>query len=280
MSQAPQWQVAKASVPGRGHLDRDIPCQDAFQVERGANYVILAVGDGAGSQSHSQHGSREACDVAVKALSKELMANKWHHGFSIPDLASWKRVRQNVITQVLEALHKRATKEGVEVKNLATTLIATIVTESCIMGFHVGDGRGCYQNAEGDWVALFVPFKGEFANETVFLTSAPFVGGDSEQYVDDFIIPTGGKQPVVLMTDGCEMHSFECHIVNHETGHYSDPNRPYPGFFNPIIATLQNLSRQKTAQELDTIWQQFLTDGTEGLKNEADDKTMVIAYWQ
>lgn len=280
MSSSPKWHVAKASVAGRGHLERNIPCQDSHATLITKEYVVLAVADGAGSQSHSQIGSRVACETVLKSLELVCSTHQWHRSGALPTAQEWAKVRRGVLKNVLDALQKEATKEGIELRSMACTLMACIITEAGIMGFHVGDGRACYQDHSGDWVALLTPFKGEFANETVFLTSAPVIAQDDDQFVSDFLVVTGGKVPVALLTDGCEMHSFECHVVNHETMMYSDPNKPFPGFFNPILGTLQQLSASSTDQEIDAIWEQFLKEGTEGLKNEADDKTMVVAYWQ
>jgi hypothetical protein len=46
--------VTAASVAGKGHIERGLPCQDAFEfTDPNKQWIVAAVADGAGSQPHS-----------------------------------------------------------------------------------------------------------------------------------------------------------------------------------------------------------------------------------
>lgn len=270
------WFITTASVAGKSHVERDIPCQDSSHFEILEDIVFAAVADGAGSQSHSEIGSKLACREAVAKLIEYYSRNKTTD-FSKVNEREWKKHVQGIVTNILLEFNLEASKHGIEAKSMACTLMAAIITPKGILGFHVGDGRGCYQTPAGNWEALFKPFKGEFANETVFITSAPVIGTDWELYVDTFM-HLEPISAVALLSDGCEMHSFECHIVDPVTGNYSDPNRPFPGFFNPVLKTLKQLASSKSQAEVDSTWRAFLENGTDTISNEADDKTMLVAF--
>ncbi|HFQ94713.1 MAG TPA: hypothetical protein ENK32_11925 [Anaerolineae bacterium] len=78
------------------------------------------------------------------------------------------------------------------------------------------------------------------------------------------------------MSDGCEKHAFECSRID-ENGIWSDPNRPYPGFFEPLLETLVQMKADSdSAAEIQTKWKQFLESGNEGLQHEPDDKTLIL----
>jgi len=280
MANEQSWYVTAASVAGKGHIERGLPCQDAFDfTEPNKNWIVAALADGAGSQPHSEIGSNLACKSVIRLLKEAVLANNWHNSIELPSEKQVQIIVANTIQTILAELTVKASELNIEVKSLACTLMTVIATPNWLLGFQIGDGRACYQDKDQNWHPLFVPFKGEFANETVFITSAPLLSGNLDQYVNIFRF-VGYQMPFALLSDGCEMHSFECHVVNSVTGHYSDPNKPFPGFFNPVLNTLRNLASKKSIAEVNKEWTNFLDQGTDGFRNESDDKTMLIAFWR
>jgi hypothetical protein len=80
-----------------------------------------------------------------------------------------------------------------------------------------------------------------------------------------------------LLSDGCEKSAFECYLYDKEKGKYYDPNRPYPKFLDPNINAIKLLAKQnKTQEEMNLLWLSFLEGGNPQLKNETDDKTMIL----
>jgi len=82
------------------------------------------------------------------------------------------------------------------------------------------------------------------------------------------------------MSDGCESHAFECSKIDDISGKWSDPNKPYPKFFTPLLNTLIKMKIENSPEaDIKAKWKKFLMSGTQGLKNESDDKTMILAVF-
>jgi len=66
-------------------------------------------------------------------------------------------------------------------------------------------------------------------------------------------------------------------LVDPNTQKWTDPNNPYPKFFKPLVNTLKNLKQEGTPyNEIKAKWHSFLTSGNQTLKDEPDDKTMIL----
>jgi hypothetical protein len=165
-------------------------------------------------------------------------------------------------------------KYGVDSDLLSCTVIVVIHAPCGVLTSHVGDGRAAFCNTDHEWKAVMKPHKGEEANQTVFITAL-----DADKpgcYVESTVVR---ESPVAfaLMSDGCESHSFEVNIRDEREERYSDPNRPYPKFFQPLVSTLKSLHKSNTPKtEIDQRWRRFIESGTEKLKTESDDKTMIL----
>ncbi len=80
-----------------------------------------------------------------------------------------------------------------------------------------------------------------------------------------------------LMSDGCESHSFEVNIFDEAQRKYVDPNRPYERFFQPLISKLKDFYISDAGpEEIDQKWVKFISSGNEKLRDEPDDKTMIL----
>ena len=54
-------------IPGPYHIEKGLPCQDAFSVKTGKDgYYVAAVADGLGSEKYSDIGSETAVNTAVQ----------------------------------------------------------------------------------------------------------------------------------------------------------------------------------------------------------------------
>jgi hypothetical protein len=69
------------------------------------------------------------------------------------------------------AVESAARDEGAEVRELATTLIVALVTTTTVTVGEVGDGVLAIRLRTGEVLRPVPPQRGEFANETMFLTS-------------------------------------------------------------------------------------------------------------
>lgn len=186
---AATWRVLAASVRGTSHARTDLPCQDAHAWRRlPGGAVAIAVADGAGSAVHAEAGARAAAQGAVDSLVSSSPA--------VTD-GNWTAALDHALGAALVAVNTEAARREVEPRELSTTLIACVVTGDAVTVAQVGDGAVII--ADGDGMrAITAPTSGEFANETVFLTSAGAV--DAAQRA----AWRGAAKHVALFTDGLQ----------------------------------------------------------------------------
>lgn len=165
---------------GRGHRQRDVPCQDAFATLRDpANRrAAAAVADGLGSKPLSHLGSQAACDAAMASLEREPV---------------WD---EPALTRAFEAaraaVEAAAAEQGLEAEELATTLQLATLSDGHALAAMVGDGAIV---AAGPAALLLEPAPSEFANEVVPLTAA-----DWRSHLR--FAESDGASSVLLFTDG------------------------------------------------------------------------------
>jgi len=271
------WIYAYASIIGSGHLINNTNCQDYCEVHDFDNYIIAVVSDGAGSCEHSEKGSRLVASVSVPHFYNAVKENGWNENKELPNEDEWQHIAIKTLRRIREDLYNYSIAQQLEFKSLSCTVIVVIAFKHGLLVTHIGDGRAGYCNVNLLWKSMIKPFHGELANQTVFITSDIWY----EEVVDTYIESNVVKEDVrafCLLSDGCEKASFECNLYDKEKQAYFDPNRPFSLFFNPNVTALQQLSEQKQSQEeINLLWEKFLTAGTEKLKLESDDKTLILA---
>lgn len=204
------WRIYAASAIGKGHIDGDLPCQDACGSTFDNERLIAVVCDGAGSVSKSDIGARECVDVICKFLSGIAGASP-------------SCIDQTVIEQAIESarahIQLRADDLAVPSRELACTVVGTVLFSDGGYLFHIGDGMAVVELADGSTV-LSLPENGEYANETYFVT-----GDDwrARLRVKSF---SGAIRCVSLMSDGAM--SFAVNRAKTEMfGPFIDPVRSY-----------------------------------------------------
>lgn len=273
-----KWIAAHASVEGSLHVAQSLPCQDAHICKTigQSEWLLCAVSDGAGSCEFSHIGSGKVVELAYWHFSELVKANKWIDDSFIPKSEVWHKLAKDTFKKVFADLQEFATAENYTLDSLSATLILVIATPLGLLVSHIGDGRAGYQNLQGEWKSMITPFRGEYANETVFITSPIWEENQIDTYIKSQVI----IEPIsafVLMSDGCENACYETAIFNEETKQYENINKPFAGFFNPIIKTLKDLVAQgKGAEKINRLWEDYLRDGTEEFAKEQDDKTLIL----
>ena len=273
------WKYLYASVQGKGHIEENIPCQDFCEVFQHTHYTVCIVSDGAGSCEKSDIGSNKATLFANIHFSKLIEEKKWHKPSAKIKPKDWNKVSVKALKEIRNELERVSIAEGCELKSLSCTLIIAIQLKEKILITHIGDGRAGYCNNKDEWKAMMKPYKGGYSNETVFITSNIWDNEElTSKYIESRIINEKIKA-YCLLTDGCENASFECYKVNEESSIPEDLNKPFKDFFHDNINTnIPNLIKAgKTPSELNTIWESFLRNGNDTLKNESDDKSMILA---
>lgn len=183
------WRVFGASVTGKAHLDKDIACQDAH-AHAVVNDVLLAiVCDGAGSARYSEQGAQFVATHTVQALAGRL-----EQGATVQDLRDGALAA--ALAQIRVALEDIARAAHATLDDYASTVVGVVMGADNGFFFHLGDGLGVAQLADGGEL-ISLPANGEYANETYFLS-----GERWREQLRLLAIPQSARG-VVLMSDGC-----------------------------------------------------------------------------
>lgn len=277
------WEVVGASVQGNGHKTSNLPCQDSCAYEYlSGGWGIAITSDGAGSAEHSDIGSKITIARAMHYLKHLIEEERWIEKKELPTDNTWMRLVVPELRKVRDDIYGFSPKNKIEYKSLSATIIVVVHSPHGLLVAHVGDGRAGCRDMEGNWKSIITPHKGEEANQTVFLTTGFW---DTPSFILSGVMVPETKvirHPVsafTLMSDGCENTAWLFNQKDENTGHYYDPNKPFPKFFNPLIESLDCESRDNTPEEeIGNNWHSFITEGTRGFISESDDKTMILGF--
>jgi hypothetical protein len=246
------WQAAGASAMGTSHLADNIPCQDAHALRLLPGGVLLAaVSDGAGSAEQSDIGSRLAVDTVLAAIAERL-----ENGTPDHDEAWFTLLRESFVAAA-EALAREASERSIPLRQLSATLLVTLVHPQRSVIASVGDGVAVAQEAGGHWLLPIPPARGEYANETIFLTSP----GWPERLQIESLSATPSR--LALFSDGLLRLALNLAAAT-----------PHAPFFDSVFAYLTTQpTLTATAEALD----QFLQSDRVNARTD-DDKTLVVAW--
>jgi hypothetical protein len=148
-------------VRGRRHEREGLPVQDrtAYLARAGTQVVCLA--DGAGSARNSGPGAQRVVEAGCARLV-ELGESVF--SLSDPDL------QESVLSHLSRRPDELSRRLDCEVRELASTFLAVVVRDERFVALHIGDGVVGARRGE-QLVVLSGPDNGEYANETVFVTS-------------------------------------------------------------------------------------------------------------
>jgi len=258
------WLAAGSSAMGTSHLADSAPCQDSHglkELPRGG--FLAAVADGAGSAAKSEVGSRLAVDVVLAFLAQRLE--------SAPpaDDTAWATLIREAFDAAATALVNEAVERNLPLTALSTTLMLAVVHPQRSLMAGVGDCVAVAQTSgsapspdgaqgtTGEWSLPIKPARGEYANETTFLTSP----GWPTRLQVEFLAAT--PERVALFSDGLLRLALNLAAA-----------APHAPFFNSVFAFLTSQpSLDITAQALG----EFLQSDRVNARTD-DDKTLVVAW--
>jgi hypothetical protein len=245
------WHVIGASVQGTAHSKSDTPCQDTHGYCLLPNgTLIAAVADGAGSADRSAEGAAlavaEILDLIAATINVQQPSTK----------AEWHTVLTSAFAKTHHALAMFAEAEESPRRVFATTLTCAVVTNHWLAVAQIGDGVAIAQNETGELFLTLTPQRGEYANETTFLTM--------EEALDHVEIEIYHQpvQALVLMTDG--LIRLAMNVSN---------NTPHSPFFQPLLTFAAQVSTNTQAHDQLTA---FLSSERVCARTD-DDKTLVLA---
>jgi hypothetical protein len=246
-----------ASVTGTSHVKGGLTCQDAHGYREVEGGVLLAVADGAGSAERSAEGAQLAAAAILDAVGMAL-ASGWPASLQI-----WRDVFFDAYARAKASLERLAADEALPARAFATTLLCAALSESVLAVAQLGDGvAAAYipggapdRGAGGDWFLAAGPQRGEYANETYFLSEAGAL-----QHLDIFVY----AEPVLalaLTTDGLLRLVLDAKRL------------PHVPFFQPLL-TFGVETEDQTQAEAQLA--AFLASERVCARTD-DDKTIVLA---
>jgi hypothetical protein len=219
------WQIISASVTGKSHEKRNLPCQDAHLWEvLSPHILVVAVADGAGSATLSAIGAQVAVQTAVEVVSQKQMA-------FVAEETCEDSLRA-ALTAAQEAVIAEAERQETEIRELATTLILVVATPQQVAVAQVGDGAVVVETKEQMLHGLTTPEQGEYLNETKFLICADAV--ETAQIK----IWQGQPTHLAVFSDGLQMLGLKM-----------PDGTPHQPFFSPLFRFVAAAEDEMMAKE-------------------------------
>jgi hypothetical protein len=242
------WRFTTAQSTGSSHLKTNLPCQDRLKCEVFSETTFVAtLADGAGSAIQGERGAETAVETVIRFISDALKARR----MDFPEILSESFLKAR------EMVFSTAKEQGIEPRDLATTLLAVIMGPEGGAAFQIGDGVIVVSKGEEEWEYVFWPQRGEFVNTTHFLTDE-----DAMDFMQ--IEPLEGAiKDVALMTDGLEMLALD----------YSRKSVFEP-FFKGIFEPLHMTEDSTEVSNLTHMLEDFLS--SERVRARTDDDTSLI----
>lgn len=245
------WQVIHALSVGTSHVNNGLACQDAADWRLlPSGLLAIALADGAGSAAESETGANLAVNEALMVLENSA-AND-----TPEDPKAWALAVQEAFISAREALEAEAVTAGLPIQVFATTLICLVAAGDGLVLGQIGDGVLVARTPGGDLHTLTQPMRGQYANETLFLTMPEAL---NQAYFQVIELDLAG---LAVMSDGLSRLALQL------PGYTA-----YPPFFTPLWAfAAQTQSEVQANQELAA----FLASERVCARTD-DDKSLVIA---
>ena len=203
------------------------------------------VSDGAGSAACAAEGSSFVSRRMLELLSY----------LSIPASRAGLECELLACVHVLQAeLRGFAAAEERPVKDYAATLLAVLVAPPFVLAVQLGDGAIVAKKTTGEMAFVTKPFHGEYAGETIFVSSE-----DALQKTSVAVLNSDDVEALCLMTDGLEPVALS-------------QGEPFADFFEPLFAFTAN---DKEAAQKCVDLEGFLASERIASRTH-DDKTLIL----
>ncbi|MHC5675895.1 PP2C family serine/threonine-protein phosphatase [Nostoc sp.] len=258
------WKAVARSAIGTSHENQGIVCQDYGDYRIFHDVIIVgAVADGAGSAKHSDVGAKLAVETVLKCFSdineSPQKEEELEPGYSKRlSKEEAEKLFATIVKKAIAKLHEQAAKENYSVNDLACTLLIFLAAPDWFAAMQIGDGFIVMRSQESEYQLLFQPDKGEFANETTFITSANAVKEMQVKVISE------KQEFICASTDGLEKVAIRL----------SDWE-PFSPFFKPLE---EYLHEPVNGEEKDKYLMEFLN--SERLNSRTDDdKTLLLCLF-
>ncbi len=255
------WRSLSRSVIGTRHQQHALPCQDAGGHRTFGDVVIGAIADGSGSASNSAIGAALAVKSTLDYLSNletwlQPHTNpQWPTLEKSPSPAQIKRLFERMLAKVRDELQQQATQNSYGLETLACTLLGFVATPHWIAAMQIGDGFMVVSTRVQAYQLLFAPDKGEFVNQTTFVTSST---AHQDLQIKVILDP---PQFICAATDAFERLAM--HLPQW---------KPHPAFFKPLE---EYLTETPNPEQDDAYIMSFLESDYLNQQTD-DDKTLLL----
>ena len=247
-------------MTGTSHLRAGLPCQDSSNHHIAGGVLIAAVADGAGSARMSDVGSALAAETSVRTAERLLRESHDHSPHPIHGTCL-KRVVTGAVEHTRRELRDEAKRLDVEIRDLATTLLLMVNTETVLAAGQIGDGAMVVSEGAGHYMTFITPQRGEYANQTNFLTSS-----EAMSKLDIRVEKMGNAlSRLAMFTDGLQNLVLR-----------SDDDSPHAPFFDPVFAWLAS---QPASDDTNRKLAAFLESPTVTRRAD-DDLTLLLASFR
>ncbi len=250
MTPISKWAVLGDRCTGTSHRTRNTPCQDAFRYQEfgeSAEWLVIAVADGAGSAAHSEIGAALVCDELVSR---------------VPNITPEKLANRDEIVELFATVRDAVIAEAERLltvpRELACTVLLCVIGPTMATFAQLGDGAIVIGSGE-EFLTVFWPEPSEYANATDFLTEDRFREAIQFETVSESICE------LALLTDGLQRLALDFAT-----------RRPHSGFFQPFF---ERLRAEMDPATLIEPFREFL-DSPRVNDRTDDDKTLVFAIRQ
>jgi len=252
------WRAIVHSAIGTRHQLKQLPCQDFGSYVIQKDTIIGAVADGAGSAKFSDVGAQLAVKIALATLEQKV--DDWSIVEFETIQADAEILFKEMIQEVIAALQTEAEQAEYSLRELGCTLLSFISTPNWLACMQIGDGFIVTQAEQMDaFDLLFEPSKGEYINETVFVTSENAV-----EYMQ--VAVRAQHHPFVCAaTDGLEKVAIRFHDW-----------QAFAPFFKPFLDCLRSVP---SGQDRQTYLETFLESDRLNAKTD-DDKTLLLCLYE
>ncbi|MEH2026397.1 PP2C family serine/threonine-protein phosphatase [Nostoc sp.] len=250
------WKALVRVSRGVSHIKQDIPIQDSGGYICFEDIIIGVVSDGAGSAKFSETGSKLAVRVALISLKEWLKSKKNKGQICFNSQEEAVSLFNSTLKKVVNQLNTQAQENDCELNDFACTLLLFLAAPDWIAAMQIGDGFIVVKAPMQEYTLLFKPDKGEFANETTFVTS-----NNAEENVQIEWICNFYPEFICASTDGLERLAIRL----------SDW-KPSEAFFLPLENYLKTT---KKLEEKGGYVQDFLDSEQLNARTD-DDKTLLL----
>ena len=284
------WKAIARYAKGTSHRKLNMLCQDYGDYKTIGDAIVGVVADGAGSAKYSNIGAKLAVETVLESIterdvseitnlcrngnnstqkqnnpigqprnllnSKDKQSNAKTANTLSPNKTKLEKLFIKIVEQVVITLKKEAATKKYSVDDLACTLLIVIATTEGIAAMQIGDGFITFRYPDSPFQLLFRPDKGEYVNETTFVTSS--------NAIEDMKVVIKAERPefICASTDGLERLAIL----------FSDWT-PHAPFFKPLEQWLRETEDLESDGYLDFLNSDELNARTD------DDKTLFLCLY-